>query len=63
MTLGNNYGHAELAATGGANLTAKQERFTQLIALDGLEQSDAYRQIYAAARTHRRQRFGPKLPG
>ena len=63
MTMGNNYGHAELAATGGAKLMAKQERVAQLIALDGLDQSDASSQIYAAARTHRRQRFGPRLPG
>ena len=61
--MGNNYGHAELAATGGAKLTAKQERVAQLIALDGLDQSDASRQIYAAARTHCWQWFGPQATG
>jgi len=39
-------GHAELASTGAAKLTAKQERFAQLVALEGYKQSAAYRESH-----------------
>ena len=44
--MGKNNGHADLEATGGAKLTGKQERVSQLVALEGLDQSEAYRQVY-----------------
>ena len=39
-------GHAELTPQGTPKLTAKEERFAQLIALEGFNQSAAYRQAY-----------------
>lgn len=36
----------KLAPKGAAKLTVKQETFCQLIALEGLDQSEAYRQAY-----------------
>ena len=44
------HGHAELASTGTPKLTAKQERFAQLVA-SGSSYSDAYRQAYDAENT------------
>ena len=41
-----NNGAMELASTGGVKLTSQQEHFARLIAVDGLKQSEAYRQAY-----------------
>ena len=44
--MGNNNRHADLASTGGAKLTSREEAFARLIALEGLGQSAAYRQTH-----------------
>ena len=47
MSNSENTGHSDMQlAPKGAKLTPKQEKFASLIAIEGLNQSEAYRQAY-----------------
>jgi hypothetical protein len=57
------YGGREPAATAATKLTAKQGTLCQLITLESLDQSEAYRQAYDVSLDTLPQQFGPRLPG